>query len=71
MTMLLDSGNAAGTRSTYAKAAGCIIAFFVGYDLQNMAYLQMPAKTPAYRQGRGHAEFLCRLKEHFPIRTIL
>ena len=41
-------------------------SFLWDYDLQNMAYLQMPAKTPAYRQGRGHAEFLCRLKEHFP-----
>ncbi|HEV8051553.1 MAG TPA: lipoate--protein ligase family protein [Parachlamydiaceae bacterium] len=35
------------------------------YDPKNMKYLLMPAKIPAYRQGREHDEFLCSLKAHF------
>lgn len=34
------------------------------YDPQNMRYLQMPPKTPAYRKHRLHDEFLCSLSEH-------
>jgi lipoate---protein ligase len=41
-------------------------SFLWDYDMQNMEYLKMPVKAPAYRQGRGHAEFLCRLKDYFP-----
>ena len=26
----------------------------------------MPLKVPAYRQGRAHTAFLCRLKDYFP-----
>jgi len=35
------------------------------YDAANMQYLLMPAKKPAYRQERGHDQFLCRLRDHF------
>lgn len=37
------------------------------YDSGNMDYLLMPAKVPDYRQNRSHDDFLCRLREHFPI----
>lgn len=36
------------------------------YDPENMNYLLMPAKIPAYRQKRSHDDFICSLKEHFP-----
>jgi len=36
------------------------------YQAENMSYLLMPAKTPVYREGRGHEDFLCRLKDHIP-----
>lgn len=35
------------------------------YDPENMDYLLMPAKVPAYRQSRGHSDFLCTLREYF------
>lgn len=31
-----------------------------------MAVLQMPKKTPSYRQGRPHHDFLTTLEPHFP-----
>lgn len=34
------------------------------YHPDNMDYLEMPAKRPAYRQDRTHQEFLCRLSDH-------
>lgn len=33
-----------------------------------MDYLLIPKKTPAYRQKRGHQDFLCRLNEFLPHR---
>lgn len=33
------------------------------YRPEWMEYLAMPPKTPAYRQGRTHADFLCRLQD--------
>lgn len=36
------------------------------YHSENMQYLLMPAKKPAYRQERPHDQFLCRLRDHFP-----
>lgn len=32
----------------------------------NMDYLLLPPKMPAYREKRGHTEFLCRLRELHP-----
>ncbi len=34
------------------------------YDPKKMRYLQMPHKTPAYRERRSHEEFLCSLKSY-------
>ncbi|GFH23958.1 lipoate-ligase A isoform X1 [Haematococcus lacustris] len=36
------------------------------YDVQRMALLQQPARTPAYRQGRDHTSFVTRLSQHEP-----
>jgi lipoate-protein ligase A len=35
------------------------------YSKEKMQYLLHPKKTPEYRQGRSHEEFLCRLSESF------
>ncbi len=34
------------------------------FDADNMEYLLFPPKTPAYRQQRSHADFLCCLRPH-------
>jgi lipoate---protein ligase len=36
------------------------------FDPEKMKALKMPPKTPAYRQGRAHEDFLCRLKDYLP-----
>lgn len=36
------------------------------YNHCTMEYLLMPPKMPAYRQDRGHSDFLCKLSQHFP-----
>ena len=41
-------------------------SFLWDYAETNMQYLLHPKKTPSYRAGRSHDEFLCRLKEYFP-----
>jgi lipoate---protein ligase len=43
--------------------------FLWNYKTQNMHYLLHPKKTPAYRAGRPHDQFLCRLSEFFPDKT--
>lgn len=35
------------------------------YCLDNMDYLLIPPKTPYYRQGRSHQDFLCRLRDYW------
>lgn len=35
------------------------------FDLNNMDYLLIPPKMPAYRQQRNHSAFLCRLRDFF------
>jgi lipoate-protein ligase A len=35
------------------------------YRSEYMDYLSLPAKAPAYRQGRSHADFLCRLCDYW------
>lgn len=35
------------------------------YNQHMMEYLLMPPKMPAYRQERTHADFLCKLRDHF------
>lgn len=38
-------------------------SFLWDYKKERMDALLHPAKTPAYRQGRSHEEFVCRLKD--------
>jgi len=40
-------------------------SFLWDYDPARMEMLSMPEKMPAYRQGRGHLDFITPLKEHF------
>jgi len=46
-------------------------SFLWDYEKERMETLLHPAKTPAYRQGRSHEEFVCRLKNHLPSRETL
>lgn len=41
-------------------------SFLWDYSEENMSYLLLPAKRPAYRQDRTHKDFLTRLKPYFP-----
>lgn len=34
------------------------------FDHNNMDYLLMPPRMPAYREQRSHLDFLCKLKDH-------
>jgi lipoate-protein ligase A len=36
------------------------------YHPAHMDYLLIPPKTPLYRQGRSHHDFLCRLRDYWP-----
>jgi len=40
-------------------------SFLWDYSDEKMDYLLHPKKTPAYREGRSHSDFLCRLSDHF------
>jgi lipoate-protein ligase A len=40
-------------------------SFLWDYDPSKMRCLKMPSRTPNYRAGRSHEEFICRLKDHF------
>ncbi len=41
-------------------------SFLWDYSPEKMQYLLHPKKTPTYRAGRSHDEFLCRMREFFP-----
>ncbi len=41
-------------------------SFLWDYSQERMNYLLHPKKTPIYRNGRSHSDFLCRLSDHFP-----
>lgn len=36
------------------------------YSPHRMSLLRLPPRMPTYRAGRPHADFLCRLQEHWP-----
>lgn len=40
--------------------------FLWDFQKQNMNYLKHPQRTPKYRDGRSHLDFLCTLKEFYP-----
>lgn len=40
--------------------------FLWDYEEEAMSYLLHPPKTPSYREGRSHKDFLCKLKDHLP-----
>eukprot|EP00741_Cyanophora_paradoxa_P022853 tig00021521_g22073.t1 len=46
-------------------------SFLWDFQLERMAYLQLPERRPAYRQSRSHGSFLCRLRDYFPSRDDL
>ena len=41
-------------------------SFLWDYSHDRMEYLLHPKKTPSYRDGRPHSDFLCRLSDYFP-----
>ncbi len=61
-----------GGNAQYIKRDGWLhhTSFLWNYNTENMEYLLYPKKTPAYRQGRSHEEFLCRIGEFFPEKTV-
>ena len=40
-------------------------SFLWDYSEERMSYLLHPKKTPPYREGRSHNDFLCRLSDYF------
>lgn len=45
-------------------------SFLWDYDPDNMEYLTLPHKRPAYRGGRPHQEFLVRLQPYFGAKSV-
>jgi lipoate-protein ligase A len=59
-----------GGNALYIKKDRWLIhtSFLWDYDPSKMALLKHPPKTPTYRVGRSHEEFICRLSEFIPDR---
>lgn len=45
-------------------------SFLWDYSSHNMELLLHPKKTPAYRNGRSHEDFICKLSTHFSEKRI-
>lgn len=45
-------------------------SFLWDYDVKNMDYLKIPKCAPEYRLARNHTDFLCRMKEYMPSRSV-
>lgn len=44
-------------------------SFLWHFQSHHMEVLKLPAKQPAYREGREHADFLCSLRDKLPTRA--
>ncbi len=57
-----------GGNAQYIKKERWLLhtSFLWDYSSAHMDLLLMPKKTPVYRAGRKHSDFLCRLKDFFP-----
>jgi lipoate-protein ligase A len=55
-----------GGNALYIKKDRWLVhtSFLWDYDPIRMSLLKYPAKTPEYREGRSHEEFVCRLSNH-------
>ncbi|HUD01787.1 MAG TPA: lipoate--protein ligase family protein [Rhabdochlamydiaceae bacterium] len=55
-----------GGNALYIKKDRWLIhtSFLWDYDPARMALLKHPAKSPKYREGRPHEQFVCRLADH-------
>jgi lipoate-protein ligase A len=55
-----------GGNALYIKKDRWLIhtSFLWDYDPARMELLKHPAKTPKYREGRSHEEFVCRLSDY-------
>ncbi|CAL9081962.1 unnamed protein product [Musa textilis] len=45
-------------------------SFLWDYDIKNMEYLKLPTRAPKYRSARPHVNFLCRMKEYVPSKSM-
>lgn len=55
-----------GGNALYIKKDRWLVhtSFLWDYDPSRMGLLKHPVKTPKYREGRLHEEFVCRLSDH-------
>lgn len=45
-------------------------SFLWDYDMNSMDYLKIPKHAPEYRPARNYTDFLCRMKEYMPSRSV-
>lgn len=59
-----------GGNALYIKKDRWLVhtSFLWDYEPTRMNLLKHPAKTPKYREGRSHEEFICRLSDHLESR---
>lgn len=57
-----------GGNALYIKKDRWVIhtSFLWDYDTARMRLLKHPPKTPQYREGRSHEEFVCKMSDHLP-----
>ena len=61
-------GKKCGGNAQYIRKERCLhhTTFLFDYHLERMESLLYPKRVPAYRKGRSHTDFLCKLSWHFP-----